>query len=151
MMCNKRPCGRHEFRSEDERLAHNLRRCFGHLRHHAEDKGSQRRVLFLLRRHGSMTQKELLQTMDVRAGSLSELLSKLEAKGCITKEKCESDKRNYNVTITEAGLALLEELQQQYNASIVALLSGISEEDKTELNRLLEKLHDSWSHEKQKG
>ena len=133
-----------EIRSEDEKLIHNLRRCGHYLRHNTEEKGSQRRVLFLLHRRGPMTQKDILDLLGVRAGSLSELLGKLEAKGCIIKEKSETDKRNYNVSITETGLQTLEEMQQQYKNSMTALLAGFPEEDKTELNRLLDKLNDLW-------
>ena len=128
----------------DEKLVHNLRRCGHYLRHHTEEKGSQRRVLFLLQHKGPMTQKDLLDLLCVRAGSLSELLSKLEAKGCIVKEKSTADKRNYNVSITETGLQALAELQQQYKDSMTALLVGFPEEDKAELNRLLDKLNALW-------
>ena len=143
-MCEKKHHNRPETLSQDERLIHNLRRCGHYLRHHTEEKGSQRRVLFLLHRRGSMTQKDLLEIMGVRAGSLSELLSKLEAKGCIAKEKSETDKRNYNVTITPAGLEALEELQQQYKISMSALLAGFPDGDKEKLNTLLEQLQATW-------
>lgn len=143
-MCENKHHNRPENLSTDERLIHNLRRCGHYLRHNTEEKGSQRRVLFLLRRNGAMTQKDLLEAMDVRAGSLSELLSKLEAKGCIVKEKSEADKRNYNVSITPAGLDALQEMQQQYRDSMASLLAGFSDADKAELNRLLEKLQSTW-------
>lgn len=143
-MCEKKHHNRPENLSQDDRLIHNLRLCGHYLRHNTEEKGSQRRVLFLLRRNGAMTQKDLLDAMGVRAGSLSELLSKLETKGCIVKEKSETDKRNYNVSITPAGLETLQELQQQYRDSMAALLAGFPDEDKAELNRLLEKLQSTW-------
>lgn len=143
-MCQEKLHCRSEIRSEDEKLIHNLRRCGHYLRHHTEEKGSQRRVLFLLRRNGAMTQKDLLDAMGVRAGSLSELLSKLETRGCIAREKSEADKRNYNVSITPVGLDTLEELQQQYHASMAELLSGFPEEDKKALNALLEQLQATW-------
>lgn len=143
-MCQGKPDFRPEVRSEDEKLIHNLRRCGHYLRHHTEEKGSQRRVLFHLHRKGPMTQKDLLELLGVRAGSLSELLSKLEAKGCIAKEKSETDKRNYNVSITPVGLELLGELQKQYHESMADLLSGFPEEDKVTLNALLEELQNSW-------
>lgn len=144
-MCENKHHNRPENLSTDERLIHNLRRCGHYLRHNTEEKGSQRRVLFLLQRRGPMTQKDLLEIMGVRAGSLSELLSKLEAKGCIAKEKSETDKRNYNVTITPTGLDVLEELQQQYHDSMANLLSGFSEENKEQLNSLLEQLQATWA------
>ena len=143
-MCESKCPGRHEPATPDEKLVHNLRRCGHYLRHHTEEKGSQRRVLHLLHHRGPMTQKDLLDILGVRAGSLSELLSKLEAKGCIVKEKSEADKRNYNVSLTETGLQTLEELQKQYMDSMTALLVGFPEEDKVELNRLLDKLNTLW-------
>ena len=143
-MCESKCPGRTEPATPDEKLVHNLRRCGHYLRHHTEEKGSQRRVLNLLHHRGSMTQKDLLDILCVRAGSLSELLSKLETRGCIIKEKSETDKRNYNVSITETGLQTLEELQQQYKDSMTALLVGFPEEDKAELNRLLDKLNALW-------
>ena len=143
-MCEKKHPGRPDPASQDEKLVHNLRRSGHYLRHHTEEKGSQRRVLNLLSHRGPMTQKDLLDILCIRAGSLSELLSKLEAKGCIIKEKSETDKRNYNVSITEAGLQTLNELQQQYKDSMTALLVGFPEEDKAELNRLLDKLNAIW-------
>lgn len=143
-MCEKKHPDHPQPRSQDERLVHNLRRCGHYLRHHTEEKGSQRRVLFLLHRRGPMSQKALLDAMGVRAGSLSELLSKLEGRGCIRREKSENDKRNYNVTLTAEGLEVLEELQQQYHASMAELMSAFPEQDKQTLNDLLEKLQDSW-------
>ncbi len=140
-MCEKNHSEPH---SQDEQLIHNLRRCSHYLRHNTEGKGSQRRVLFLLHRRGPLSQKELLDIMGVRAGSMSELLSKLESKGCIVREKDETDKRNYNVSITPAGLDALTELQQQYHAAMADLLADFPDEDKAELNRLLEKLHATW-------
>ncbi len=143
-MCEKKHYDRPEPRSQDEQLIHNLRRCAHYLRHNTEEKGSQRRVLFLLHRRGPLSQKELLDTMGVRAGSMSELLSKLESKGLIVREKDDADKRNYNVSITSIGLDVLAQLQQQYHASTADLLVNFPEEDKAELNRLLEKLHATW-------
>ena len=64
----EKPHSRPETLSLDERLIHNLRRCGHYLRHHTEEKGSQRRVLFLLHRRGPMTQKDLPEMMGVRAG-----------------------------------------------------------------------------------
>lgn len=128
----------------EERIIRYLSHCAHFLRHQTEGKGSQRRVLLHLRKHGPLSQREILDEMGVRASSLSELLSKLEGKGLIIKEKSETDKRNYNVSITPAGLEVLEELQRQYHASMADLLSGFPEEDKAELNRLLDKLNALW-------
>lgn len=128
----------------DERIIKNLRYCAHFLRHHTEARGSQRRVLHLLGHHGSMTQRDLLERLGVRASSLSELLSKLEAKGFITKEKSEADKRNFDVALTESGVQALHEMQVQYNTVMADLLSGFDAEEAAQLDTLLQKLHDLW-------
>ena len=128
----------------DERIIKNLRYCAHFLRHHTEERGSQRRVLHLLGHHGSMTQRDLLDQLGVRASSLSELLSKLETKGFITKEKSEADKRNFDVALTESGQQALREMQEQYNVVMADLLSGFDAEESAQLDDLLQKLHDLW-------
>lgn len=129
----------------DERIIKDLMYCSSFLRNRTEGKGSQRRVLFFLRERGPMTQREILEEMGVRASSLSELLSKLEAKGYVKKEKSETDKRNYNVSITEDGIQALEKMHATHQATMSDLLSGLAPEERTQLASLLEKLHTLWS------
>ncbi|MGN1004656.1 MAG: MarR family winged helix-turn-helix transcriptional regulator [Oscillospiraceae bacterium] len=129
----------------EERVIKDLMYCAGFLRNHTEGKGSQRRVLFFLRERGPMTQKEILEEMGVRAGSLSELLSKLEAKGYVKKEKSETDKRNYNVSITDEGVQALEEMHAKHQAAMSDLLSVLAPEERSQLAALLGKLHTAWS------
>lgn len=130
--------------TDDERIIANLRFCALFLRHKAEGKGSQRRVLGFLHERGPMTQQQILEEMGVRASSLSELLGKLEAAGLVTKEKSESDKRNYNVSISPEGIAALEQMQRQYDEMVSEMFSVLEKEEKTQLAGLLDKLHTLW-------
>ena len=87
----------------------------GHLIHRyyqadAREKGmggdplrGQGRVLALLAVKPETTQRELSYLLDMRQQSLSELLSKLEEKGFITRERSAEDGRVVNVRLTEAG------------------------------------------------
>lgn len=145
MMSEQDAAGRPRDLPEEERVIKNLMYCAKFIRNQAGGKSSQRRVLFFLREHGPITQRELLAEMDVRASSLSELLSKLEAQGCVKKEKSAADKRNYNVSITEAGLRALEEMHARHQAAISGLLSELSPEEREQLSALLEKLRALWS------
>jgi len=129
----------------DERIVKGLMYCSKFLRHHTEGKGSQRRVLFFLHTYGPMPQRDLLEKMDVRPGSLSELLSKLEAKGYIEKAKSDTDKRNLNVSITAEGSVAFAEMKAKHQAAMADLLSDLPQEDQKELAELLEKLRASWS------
>lgn len=128
----------------DEHIVKDLMHCARYLRTHSEGRGSQRRVLAMLAYEGSMTQKELLEKMGVRAGSLSELLSKLETKRFVIKKKSDTDKRNYNVSITPDGMQALNEMQIQHQAAMADLLSGLSEDERAQLAALLSKLHGLW-------
>ncbi len=65
----------------------------------------QGRVLALLVMKPETTQKELQFLLNMKQQSLSELLTKLEAKGFIEREKSEEDKRITTVRLTEAGAA----------------------------------------------
>ena len=131
--------------STDDHIIKDLMYCARFLRCNTEGKGSQRRVLFLLRQHGPMTQRDILEAMGVRASSLSELLSKLEAKGYVNKEKSEADKRNYNVSITDSGIQALEEMNAKHHAAMSDLLSGLAPEDRQQLAEQLTKLRTLWS------
>lgn len=92
-----------------------------------------------------MTQQALLEEMGVRAASLSELLGKLEAKGYVKKEKSETDKRNYNVSITEDGIQAMEEMHMKHQSVMSDLLSGLDPDERQQLAALLSKLHTQWS------
>ena len=129
---------------DEEKIIGGLRYCAGFLRRNTERKGSQRRVLMLLREHGSMTQRDLLERMEVRPSSLSELLGKLESHGWVVKEKSAADKRNYDVALTPDGLRALEELEAQNCAAASELLSCLEPEERARLAALLEKLSGAW-------
>ena len=63
---------------------------------------SQALVLSILAGRDTLSQRELQQMLGVQPGSLSELLSKLEGKGYLIREKAE-DRRGNLLRITEEG------------------------------------------------
>ena len=101
---------------------------------------SQHRILSLLSEKESIPQQELLEILDIRASSLSELLSKLEDKGLITRTKPDHAKRNVNVEITDLGAAVAEEHAQHKEEAAQELFASLSEEEQKTLAGLLEKL-----------
>ncbi len=64
--------------------------------HHAQDH-----VLSVIREHNSINQGELLEILDVRSSSLSEMLRKLEGKGLVVRQRDERDRRSFVVSATE--------------------------------------------------
>lgn len=110
------------------------RRRGGHGRH------AQGRVLAVIGKHGPLSQGELLRMLDVRSSSLSEVLSKLEAKGLVTRERNEADRRGFIVSATGAGDALLAEgngMGRDFAESVFACLDA---EEKKALHAILHKL-----------
>lgn len=69
---------------------------YKHCGHHGID-----RILKVLLEKGVITQSDLQNIIYVRSGSLSEVLSKMEDKQLITREKDENDKRRVKIEITE--------------------------------------------------
>ncbi|MDR0857747.1 MAG: MarR family transcriptional regulator [Oscillospiraceae bacterium] len=96
-----------------------------------------------------LSQKELLEKLGVRAGSLSELLGKLEHAGFVTRSKDENDNRVVNVEITESGRKFAAEHSGKRVETAESLFAALSDDEKTTLIGLLEKLHDSWRQERE--
>ncbi|MCD7905445.1 MAG: transcriptional regulator [Clostridiales bacterium] len=129
---------------ENKELLELFERCGHFLYHRRGSRRGQNKIVKILVTRGSMSQKELLDILDIKSGSLSELVSKLEAKGYIKKEKDPKDKRRTILTATEQGRAYLESLETELTKQDDILFSELSEEEKLRLYNMLEKLLTSW-------
>jgi DNA-binding MarR family transcriptional regulator len=80
---------------------------FGHFLHlHAGGRsGKQHMLERILREGGTVSQRELQDTVPISSAAVSEVLAKLESEGLITRTRSESDKRQLDVTFTENGQA----------------------------------------------
>jgi len=67
------------------------------------------------------------------------LTGRLEQAGLVTRVRCEADRRVVYVRITEAGLAMLDELEPAVNALHRSQFKGLSGEEMRVLSRLLER------------
>ena len=104
----------------------------------ADHRGVKRVLRLLDLGGGSMTQHELMQLMDVRPGSLSELLGKMEARGLIARERGESDHRRVTICLTDAGQEKAKERGRR------DLFAALDDAEKEQLKTLLAKLTASW-------
>ena len=78
--------------------------------------------------------------LGIQPGSLSELVSKLEAKGYLAREKAE-DRRGNLLRITEAGRSAIHNADDQPEDDPFAALSDAQQD---ELAALLRKLLNAW-------
>ena len=84
-----------------------------------------------------MTQQELANALLVTKGNISQLLSKLEQAGMITRRQ---EGRTNCLSLTERGEALFQVVVPQQEALIAELLAPLSDDEQRELLRLLRKL-----------
>src|SRR5215212_7486209 len=84
-----------------------------------------------------MTQQELADALLVTKGNISQLLSKLEQAGMITRQQTG---RTNCLSLTAQGQAVFEQVVPQQEALIAELLSPLSGDEQRELLRLLRKL-----------
>ncbi|MDR0862021.1 MAG: MarR family transcriptional regulator [Oscillospiraceae bacterium] len=96
-----------------------------------------------------LSQRELLEKLGVRAGSLSEMLGKLESAGYITRTKDENDSRVVIITITEEGKAFAAQHGNRRTEVADTMFSALNDEEKATLIGLLEKLHEAWKSERE--
>lgn len=71
----------------------------------------------------------------------SRIVERLRLKDLVTRKSAEKDKRAVEVTITEAGLKLLEEMQSSVD-EFERLLDNLSEQETRQLNGLLDKIRE---------
>lgn len=128
----------------DKQLLSVMEKC-GHFLYHRRGYSlKQHYILKLLNTNGKMTQSQLQEYISVKAGTISEIVSKLEKNGCITKQKDESDKRKTNLEITEAGKRLYEEKAEIERNQLGMLFTALTEDEKKTAILLLTKLLEDW-------
>ena len=130
---------------ESDKLLTQLRLCAHYLHHRNEGKGSQERILMILNKKERISQRDLLEIVGIRSSSLSEVLTKIENNGYIVRHKKDEDKRNVEIRITPSGKEKALEVRKIHEERSKNLFTDLSEEEQTELSRLLEKLLISWN------
>ena len=116
-----------------------------HVLHHTSGgRGSQKRILTVLFRNEAISQAELTEHLGIQSASASEVLCKMEAAGLISRMESATDRRTINLYLTplgkESALAALEEREKRKSD----MFSVLSEEEKSVLLSVLEKLTADW-------
>lgn len=109
-----------------------------------EGKGSQKRVLIVLREAAPVTQRELTKRLGIQPGSASEVIAKLENAGLICRVPSGTDRRTMELTLTEAGRQEADTALGQRRQRHKEMFSVFSEEEQGQLLTLLEKLNADW-------
>ena len=103
----------------------------------------QYNILRILRGAGKpLSTLQIRQRMLDKMSDTSRIVDRLVKKELVQKVICKTDRRLVDVTITDAGLQLLDQLDG-YNEEMDALLGNITEEEAKMLNHLLDKIRRS--------
>lgn len=113
--------------------------------------GGKQHVLKTLLLQGEMTQRELLEQLHTSSASLSEVLGKLEREGLIERGRSKADKRQLEVSLTEAGKEAAAGMVREEKEFEKTLLDVLTQEEKADLLNRLDAIFDHWRElEKQK-
>ena len=128
----------------DVELMRQMRRCSHLLYHKFSLNFLQNRILLVLRREGSMTQKALMSILQIQPGSLSEVIAKVESAGLVERRRCEDDRRNFEVRLTEEGEQQAQAFERDREDMAKLLFETLDDSEKQTLSGILTKLHAHW-------
>lgn len=98
-------------------------------------------ILDLLSVDEGMRQQQIAECLGIRPQSVSEAISAMESRGYIRRETSPSDRRVTLIYLTEEGLVRRAEIAGEREIHAKSFFAVLSDGEKEELNRLLEKLN----------
>lgn len=101
-------------------------------------------ICAIAKRGGEMPQRALMNLFDLKAGSLSEVLAKIERDGFIERTRDPQDRRQLIIRLTEAGheqAAFEQARREKFRAEA---LTCLSKEEKEQLEDMLSRVKEHW-------
>ncbi|OAB38764.1 transcriptional regulator [Paenibacillus macquariensis subsp. defensor] len=97
-------------------------------------------VIALLLKKEGISQNDIANALNKDKSSITRMLASLEQKGFIKRTGSASDRRSVDVTLTDEGRALSDDVDRISIRTKELLNSGFTDEELTELKRLLMKV-----------
>lgn len=97
-------------------------------------------VLTELLRNDGMTQRALVERLNLDKGWISRAVDALVAEGAVTKQQSEVDRRNVKLSLTGAGRGRAQKLEQQLNSHAAQLLGAVPVNRHTQVQEALQLL-----------
>lgn len=97
-------------------------------------------ALSLIAVEPQINQAALAQRLDITGPSVLKLVDSLEAAGLVSREPCADDRRRYELVLTQAGRARMQELRLRMARLEERMASGLSARERAQLMSLLERV-----------
>jgi len=111
---------------------------------HSHEEGfahrGQGRLLCLLLEKDGLSHKDIVEALDIRPSSVSELVARLEQSGQIQKSANEADKRVSNVYLTHEGRKTAQTLAETRQDEENGIFAALDQDEQNQLSALLGKL-----------
>ena len=118
----------------------------GHYMHfHGGGRSGKLPILCTLDRNGGrMSQQELGGCFDIKPGSLSEILSKMEAAGLIERTRDTKDRRQLFVQLTDEGQATAQKAHEARERFRQRAFAALTPEEQEQLIDMLKRIQTTW-------
>lgn len=129
-----------------KRILNNLGYCGHYMHFHGGGVSGKAPIICLLAKQptGEMSQLELGMNFDLKPGSLSEILSKMEAGGLIERTRNPKDRRQLTIRLTELGWEQARIDQEARIRFRKQAFSALTVEERENLAEMLDKIHVTW-------
>ena len=97
-------------------------------------------TLWVLWVWGEMQSADLADECDLSKGTLTGVVKTLEKRGFVKRAPVAADRRRVNVSLTDAGLATIEQLFPRFNLYEGEMVGNLSASEKQELAELLRRV-----------
>ena len=127
------------------RLLWNLGFCGHYLHCHSGGRSGRAAIICLLAKHdGQMSQQELGAFFELKPGSLSEILAKIENAGLIERTRNPEDRRQLSIRLTQKGADEAAREQEARNRFRRNAFTCLSAEEQEQFAEMLEKIRTHW-------
>ena len=97
-------------------------------------------ILRLLSRTPSISQRELADRLGTVPSRVVVLIDSLESRGLVERTRSTTDRRNYQLSLTEPGVALMQQLRAVSEEHDQAVLGTLTDAQREQLHGLLSRL-----------
>ena len=108
--------------------------------HRAGYSGSQFGVLEILYHLGPLQPAVIGKKFFTSRPNVTQILDALERRGLVRRSRCDGDRRQIDVYLTDAGRAVIEPLFAEHVRTVVRTMSVLSAEEQETLSALLKRL-----------